>query len=603
MLRLATADLRHEWILTLCLILAIASVVAPLLILSGLKYGTIATLRDRLMQDPVFREIRPVTTKVHRESWFEKHRKRADVGFLVPTILPASSILQARAMNDGKVHTIDLVPTAPGDPMILHNGGKIPGAGQAVLTGAAAKRLDVEVGDRLEVRATRTRGGRRELGETTLEVLSVLGPGGGSLERIYAPLPFVLDVESFKEGMAVPSRGWNGGAPEPYLSFDGMVVLLPEALTPVQLTGLAINTGVTLVEPLDGKGFQAITGLNLPENFHAYDLRVQSGTLQLTSYNALRKGKLRGRGAILLPYVRPMEFRFGAERRPVLVAGVSLSADQSERLSLPSLPWGQLRVNPASRKFSQILLPPGFEKGQELRATVGIGSGSISFPVRNEGVTFGRYALVPASLLATLRTGQDRMIRFDQQAGKFVLERTGFRGFRLYAATLDDVVPLANELQAQGLDVSAKVAEIERIQTLNRGLTRIFWLVAVVGIGGGIAVLVASLYATVQRKRRELGLMRLLGLTRFDIFRFPIYQGLTLAVLGVVVATVVFLGLAAVINHVFAGDLEFGQRICYLPPSYLSGAFFLTTAIAFLSSLYAAWKTTEIDPAEAMREE
>ena len=53
---LAVADLRHEWILNLCMILALAAVLAPLLLLLGLKHGTITTLRDRLVEDPVNRE-------------------------------------------------------------------------------------------------------------------------------------------------------------------------------------------------------------------------------------------------------------------------------------------------------------------------------------------------------------------------------------------------------------------------------------------------------------------------------------------------------------------------------------------------------------------
>ena len=42
-LELALADLRHEWVLTLCMVLALAAVIAPLMLLMGLKYGTIAT--------------------------------------------------------------------------------------------------------------------------------------------------------------------------------------------------------------------------------------------------------------------------------------------------------------------------------------------------------------------------------------------------------------------------------------------------------------------------------------------------------------------------------------------------------------------------------
>ena len=39
MLRLAIADFRHEWVLNTCMILALGAVIAPLLLLMGLKYG------------------------------------------------------------------------------------------------------------------------------------------------------------------------------------------------------------------------------------------------------------------------------------------------------------------------------------------------------------------------------------------------------------------------------------------------------------------------------------------------------------------------------------------------------------------------------------
>ena len=76
----------------------------------------------------------------------------------------------------------------------------------------------------------------------------------------------------------------------------------------------------------------------------------------------------------------------------------------------------------------------------------------------------------------------------------------------------------------EGLDINAHVQEINRVQVLDRGLTRLFWLVAVVGMVGGFAALVASLYAAVERKRRDLGVIRLMGLSRYQVFGFPIYQ-------------------------------------------------------------------------------
>ncbi|MCK7575183.1 MAG: hypothetical protein MZV65_04350 [Chromatiales bacterium] len=67
---LAAAHLRHDWILTLCLVIALTAVIAPLLVLLGLKHGTIETLRERLVEDPVYRELRPTQTQPYSEDWF-----------------------------------------------------------------------------------------------------------------------------------------------------------------------------------------------------------------------------------------------------------------------------------------------------------------------------------------------------------------------------------------------------------------------------------------------------------------------------------------------------------------------------------------------------
>ena len=49
-----------------------AAVIAPLMFLMGLKHGTIATLRHKLVQDPVYREIRPAQTREYPAQWFHE---------------------------------------------------------------------------------------------------------------------------------------------------------------------------------------------------------------------------------------------------------------------------------------------------------------------------------------------------------------------------------------------------------------------------------------------------------------------------------------------------------------------------------------------------
>jgi putative ABC transport system permease protein len=603
-LELALADLRHEWVLTLCMVLSLAAVIAPLMLLMGLKYGTVATLRDRLVQDPRFREIKPAQTREYPKDWFARMAARPEIAFLTPTVLPASSILGVADPSGG--HKLwDLVPTAGFDPLLLENGGVIPAGDECVLSASAAEALAVTAGDHIAVRATRIRGSRREAGEARLGVAAVLAPRAGSVPRVYAPLQFVLDVEAYKEGMGIPARGWAGTTPRPYLSLDGVMVVVRERFTPIQESGLVVNTGLSRIETMGAGAFHERTGLKLPENSIVYDLQTLGSAVSFASYRAL-KGKLRGNGAVLLPYARVQNlgYRYGGEERELAVFGLSLSPAKADILGLPAPPWGALKETAAGDRWRGVLLPQATGVDDEvLSVSLQSRGEDLSFPLQVLGTSPGERALVPAELMGALRTADQRRVRYDAAQGEFLLERGGFRGFRLFTRDIDQVPSLVSELRAEGIEVIAEVEAIERIRVLDRGLSRIFWLVAVVGISGGLAALVASLYAAVERKRQAIGVMRLLGFSHGDLFRFPVFQGVVLALLGLGVGYGAFFSLAAVINRVFADDLAMGQRICHLPPTHLALAVLATLLMAWASTLVAARKSTLIDPAEALRYE
>ena len=64
-LPLAWADWCAEARLSACAVLGLAAVLAPLLVLFGLKYGLVATLTERLLADPRTRELLPVGSHVY----------------------------------------------------------------------------------------------------------------------------------------------------------------------------------------------------------------------------------------------------------------------------------------------------------------------------------------------------------------------------------------------------------------------------------------------------------------------------------------------------------------------------------------------------------
>ena len=597
---LAAAHLRHEWVLTLCLVIALAAVISPLLVLLGLKHGTIQTLRERLVEDPVFREIRPTQTREFAPEWFDDLAAWPGVGFLTPTILPLSSVITVVLPQDSGTALFDLIPTAQGDPLILENGGAVPSEGEVALTAEAARLTGAKPGGEISVRVTRSRGGRSEAVEDRLKVAAVLEPRAGSLARVYAPLPFVLDVEGYKEGYAAPGRGWPGETPQPYPSFDGAVLLLPEPLQPIVRSGLIINTGFGRIADAKPGRVRELLGFEPPDGFAAYELLAPGSPVTASSLRAI-DAKLRGYSRALLPYAEGVILQAGErELRPV---GLSPSAEEAAMLGLAQPPWpafsGRLPVGGA---LVDSLWPAGDGNGTavDVRAP---GVKDLDFLLRPAGTTNLGRPVVPVELLGVLRTAAQRGVTFDRQTLTFRMARGGYRGFRLYAASIDDVPAIYHRLKEQGVEVAAEVEAIERIRVLDQGLSRLFWLIAALGLCGGTGVLVASLYAAVERRRRDLGVLRLLGFARRHVFFFPVAQGFIIAVLGLAAGFGGYAALAGAINRAFAMDLAPGEAFCILPGAYVPLFCLSTVALAGLASLVAAWRATCIDPAEVIREQ
>lgn len=599
---LAAAQLRHEWILSLCLVVALAAVISPLLVLLGLKNGTIETLRERLVEDPVFRELRPAQTREYRADWFDEVRAWPGVAFLTPTILPLSSVLQVVPHDSSRAEIFDLLPTAPGDPLLLENGAVVPADGELVLTAEAARRAGVGAGDELEVRVTRSRAGRTETAGARLKVAAVLAPRAGSLARAYAPLAFVLDVEAYKEGYAAPARGWAGDTPEPYLSFDGAVLLLPTPLQPIVRTGLIINTGFARITEAGPKELEALLGFEPPRGFHGYTLESPGAPITISSLRAVEQ-KLRGYDRALLPYVRDLTLTSAAGEalRPI---GLSLDTAQAALLGLEATPWGGFAGSTGEAgRLNSVLWPASVDAMVHRLAVESAGVNVVSFELVGVGSSPYSRPIVPVELLGVLRTATQRGVRFEAASGRFEMARGGYRGFRLYASSIDDVPALFQLLRGLGIETLAEVEAIERIQVLDAGLTRLFWLISLLSISGGTAVLVASLYASVERRRRDLGVLRLLGFARAHVFFFPVAQGAMLASLGLVAGFSGYAALAFAINRSFASELAPGEAFCTLPAGDIPLAIAATLALAVLASLVAAARATRIDPAEAIREQ
>lgn len=394
--RLAMQDFAHDWRIALCQILGLAAVLAPLLVLFGLRFGLIDTMAQRLIEDPRNREVTPAGSGRYDEAVFATLAADPRIAFVVPaTRSIAANFTRLRAEGGGPpLSAIPVLPTGFGDPLL---GRAAPPADDgAVLTRRLAETLGVTEGARLQAEITRQRLGRIEAERLPLTVAGITDAPVGPAEAVLAPLGLLVATEDWRDGFAVPDRGWAGNAPA---------------------------------------------------------------------------------------------------------------------------------------------------------------------------------------------------------AGQRVFAR-----FRLYARSIYDVEGLERDLKQRGIQVRTAAAEIGQMRALDRNLGIAFWLITGCGALGYLASLAAGLRGHVERKRRDLAMLRLLGLPTRSLVSFPVTQSVLIALFGSLLAIGTFQMASVSLNAVFAEGLQPGEKICRLLPGHIAFAVAATIATAVLSAGWAGALAAGIQPSEGLRD-
>ena len=606
--RLALADAVHEWRMSLCLILAVAAIAAPLLLFFGLKYGTVDTLRKRLLNNPATLELLPVTEKLLDAVWFETRRADPRVAFLVPHTRKLSAQADVVPAGGGATKRLDLHPSLPGDTLLSRFGLEAPAADTCVLTSLAAERLNAKTGDRLAFTVTREQG--RSQASHTFEVRGVLPARAGSLAAAYIPLDQLEAVEDYKDGRAVPAFGWPGNDPVAHSVAQAVLLAVPVELDARQRASVQLNTGFTGLEEL---GRAPLTQAGLPAQLpgaFVYRLRCVGRGATQDNLLALRD-KLRGLEAICVPLFGRMTATL-PDGETLALTPVSGQESPALREALnnaaPLEQWTDFARRAAPRV---LLVPPSKQAGAEALVTVSLPDSEgteLRFRVAlaaHPDVPPGT-AFAPQALLGQLSLLGDRALTDGTDSSgnpAFLLGRRGYSSFRMYAARLDDVAPLARSLEAEDIRVTTRADRIEEIKRLDAGLSLLFWLIAAASSVGGTACLLSSIYANVERKRKDFAVLRLLGLHGAGLGLFPLTSSLALTLCGMLLSLALFHGMALTINILFAEHLDAGEAFCTLGLPEQGTAVLVAAGLAVLAGIAAAARLASVQPAESLRDE
>lgn len=213
-------------------------------------------------------------------------------------------------------------------------------------------------------------------------------------------------------------------------------------------------------------------------------------------------------------------------------------------------------------------------------------------------------AFIPLPLLVALEDYRDgfQVASLGVNDGELPRERSRFSRARVYARTIDDVVPLANWLEQQHIETVTQSAQIEAVRAIDRVLGVIFAVIAWISATGCIASLVGAFIANIDRKRKDMAVLRLLGFRRHAVTIFIVIQALCLTGVAFCAGLVLYFLGSTVFNHLLGASLPDQAFVCHLAPMHFITALVSVLVIALGVAAIGALRALKIDPAESLRE-
>lgn len=393
--RLAVQDLWHDRIISFCIVSSLVAVIAPLLLLFGLRFGIVSQLQDDLANDPRNLEIRILSSGSYDQDWIDQLRKRPDVGFAIGQTRSLNTLADLQVDSSHFIENAEVIPTDIGDPLL--GDLQIQHEDEIVLTQEAARKLAINVGDSLTLRVSRQLEERREWGRRTLTVVGILPPTYFNRAAIFTQSSLLLMLEHFRDGYAISALGVSSG------------------------------------QPLSGN-------------------------------------------------------------------------------------------------------PPLYARA------------------------------------------------------------------RLYAKSIDHVASLERDLRGQRIETTSRLADIENVKSINRVLGVIFNTIAATALIGCIASLIGAFIANVDRKRKHIAVLRLLGFTGPTVAVYVMLQGCLLSLLAYAGGYGIYLIASQIFNRALADSQTTGQMLCKITLEHSLLAMAMTVVVALLVASIGAYRAIDIEPAQSLRE-
>jgi putative ABC transport system permease protein len=174
--------------------------------------------------------------------------------------------------------------------------------------------------------------------------------------------------------------------------------------------------------------------------------------------------------------------------------------------------------------------------------------------------------------------------------------------FRLYAKDLDGVERLRLHLLDENVETLTQAAQIKLVKDLDHSFTVVFLALFVVVGGGAFASAASGSIDQVVKTRRSLAVLALLGISKFKLLIFTMFQAALTGLLAALGAEVLFLLLAKTLNAYFGGNMSAIDEVCSLSAFKLAAAGLILILFMTTASGCAYTSLSDIEPSEGMRD-
>ena len=608
-LLVARKDLSNEPLFFACLIFSIAAILVPLMFLMSVKIGFIDRLKEDFILDPKFRQIKPDDAGIKSMADLDFIRGLDGVIFLQPsvTFTPRSVDLLIQKEGRRRVDEARLIPTSLSDPEARGlRVGTEPEGDTAVLSADLAEKYGLSVGDELTLVVSRVVNDKSENVRLPLRISGVMAPEAARTPSIWVPSVIDQNVERYRAGLGVASRGWPAIQSDPKQAFDRMLITLPEPIGAADSSRLRIRFGSNTIEELDTQSARSevcagCTQLVLPEGFH-YLLKPASGRYSPQDIEDAKNvvsddlGSAVGLAQSVAVTINGFNLRAAGLPKGMTISGISLPSGASFAAN------DKLLIGREDAEAN------GWSDGQRITAIAsisrqGAAPTALALPMTIQvGIDVPRgQAVMTNALVGMLGRAELVELSFDPEARSFSEGEVGFRGFRVIADDFESVPQIARQIEEHGVPVRAPISEIERMQTLERSLNLLVAIVGVVAVVGAIAILASSYFANVQRKITQFACLRLIGFNKQVLSLIPLIQAVMTGLYGFVLSVALFLILSVFSNNYVAQAIGFDARLSKFPLSYYAVFLALVLLCSMVSAFFAVRLATSTDPSGALK--